>query len=96
MSINTLSIAHVRDTLQSLLDTANNAVDRHSETARNLTITLKVQLKFDKDMVRSEWRASGSVDIPDGELDSEIKRTDSVFLCTLHNGEAGQQRLAGT
>lgn len=93
---NLLTPAHIHDVLLDVLAIANGATDRHTETNRNVTATLKIQLKFDKDLCRSEWRAMCAVDIPDGELDSEIKRTDSTLLCTLFSGDPGQQTIPGT
>ncbi len=91
--MNNLTPDHITAHLTELISIANRHTDDHVATGRNLTITLKVQLKFDKDKMRSEWRAAGSVDIPDGELDSEVKRTASEFLMAINGDAAGQQRM---
>lgn len=91
--MNKLTPEHLADIVRHLLDITNQYAKRHDEHARPITATLKIKLAFDKEAGRSEYRASGAVDIPDGELDSEIKRTDAAFLCTLHSGIKGQQKI---
>lgn len=94
--VNTLTTPHLADVLRQTLDLINENVSAHTMTNRDITATIKVKLKFDKDLCRSEFRAAAAVDIPNGDLDSEIRRIDSTFLCTLNGDEPGQERIAGT
>lgn len=93
--VNILTESHLRDVLRQTLDLMNENTAAHTTTNRDITATIKIKLKFDKELCRSEFRAASAVDIPDGDLDSEIRRIDSTFLCTLHSDHPGQERIPG-
>jgi tellurite resistance protein len=94
--ITRLTTPHLDDLLRQTLDLINGSVDAHTETNRDVTATIKIKLKFDKERCRSVFLGAAAVDIPDGDLDSEIKRIDGTTLCTLHSDDPGQERIAGT